>query len=67
MAEINVPAWPIPIHHTKLTIAKPQPTGMLIPQIPNAPDEKIADREQQDLYQHERNRKPKIQPSPWDA
>src|SRR5262249_21209567 len=32
--EINVPAWPIPIHHTKLTIAKPQPIGMLIPQIP---------------------------------
>src|SRR6267142_1109941 len=34
MAEISVPAWPIPIHHTKLTMANPQPTGMLIPQIP---------------------------------
>src|ERR1700723_1078267 len=34
MAEISVPAWPIPIHQTKLTIAKPQPIGMLIPQIP---------------------------------
>ncbi len=34
IAEISVPAWPIPIHHTKLTIAKPQPIGMLIPQIP---------------------------------
>jgi hypothetical protein len=34
MAEIKVPAWPIPIHHTKLTIAKPQPIGMLMPQIP---------------------------------
>ena len=33
-AEISVPAWPIPIHQTKLTMAKPQPTGMLIPQIP---------------------------------
>ena len=34
MAEMSVPAWPIPIHQTKLTIAKPQPMGMLIPQIP---------------------------------
>ena len=31
---MSVPAWPIPIHHTKLTIAKPQPMGMLMPQIP---------------------------------
>ena len=29
-----MPAWPIPIHQTKLTIAKPQPMGMLMPQIP---------------------------------
>ena len=29
-----MPAWPIPIHHTKFTIAKPQPMGMLMPQIP---------------------------------
>ena len=28
MAEISVPAWPIPIHQTKLIIAKPQATGM---------------------------------------
>ena len=34
MAEISVPAWPIPIHHTKLTMAKPQPTGMSRPQMP---------------------------------
>ena len=34
MAEISVPAWPMPIHQTKLMIAKPQPTGMLTPQIP---------------------------------
>src|ERR1700746_3452935 len=34
MAEMSVPAWPIPIHQTKLTMAKPQPMGMLIPQIP---------------------------------
>src|SRR5207245_11103576 len=34
IAEINVPAWPIPIHQTKFTMAKPQPIGMLIPQMP---------------------------------
>ena len=34
IAEMSVPAWPMPIHQTKLTIAKPQPTGMLTPQMP---------------------------------
>src|SRR5436190_13304324 len=34
IAEISVPAWPIPIHQTKFTIAKPHPTGMLMPQMP---------------------------------
>src|SRR5579863_3203471 len=34
MAEIRVPAWPIPIHQTKLIIAKPQATGWVIAQIP---------------------------------
>ena len=34
MAEISVPACPIPIHHTKLTMANPQPMGMVTPQMP---------------------------------
>src|SRR5215472_1285878 len=34
MAEMSVPACPIPIHQTKFTMAKPQPTGMLMPQMP---------------------------------
>ena len=34
MAEISVPAWPIPIHHTKLMMAKPQATGISMPQMP---------------------------------
>ena len=34
MAEISVPAWPIPIHHTKLMMAKPQAPGMVTPQMP---------------------------------
>src|SRR5262249_6968134 len=32
--EISVPAWPMPIHQTKLMIANPQPTGQLTPQMP---------------------------------
>ena len=34
IAEINVPAWPIPIHQTKFRISIPQATGMLTPQSP---------------------------------
>jgi hypothetical protein len=34
MAEISVPAWPMPTQNTKLTIAQPQPTGLLRPQMP---------------------------------
>ena len=34
MALISVPAWPIPIHQTKLVMPKAQPTGMLLPHIP---------------------------------
>ena len=34
IAEINVPAWPMPTHQTKLMIAKPHITGALMPQMP---------------------------------
>src|SRR5262249_4002398 len=34
IAEISVPACPIPIHQTKLMMSNAQPTGMLLPQIP---------------------------------
>src|SRR5450759_1067344 len=34
IAEMSVPAWPMPIHHTKFTIAKPHATGTLMPQMP---------------------------------
>ena len=48
IAEISVPAWPIPIHQTKLTIAKPQATGMLMPQMPTplTNSQVIADHQQ---------------------
>jgi len=34
MALISVPAWPMPIQKTKLTIGQPQPTGELLPHTP---------------------------------
>src|SRR5580692_11130931 len=34
IAEISVPAWPMPIHQTKLMIAKPQSTGCVMAQMP---------------------------------
>ena len=34
IAEISVPAWPIPTQNTKFTMAYPQPTGLLTPQVP---------------------------------
>src|SRR5262249_16895809 len=36
IAEISVPAWPMPIHQTKLMIGNAQPTGMFVPQMPMA-------------------------------
>ncbi len=34
MALMSVPAWPMPIHQTKLMMPKAQATGMLLPHIP---------------------------------
>ncbi len=34
IAEISVPAWPMPIHHTKLMMAKPHATGCVTAQMP---------------------------------
>src|SRR5262245_50682369 len=34
IAEISVPAWPMPIHQTRFVMSNAQPTGMLLPQIP---------------------------------
>jgi len=34
MAEISVPAWPMPIHQTKLMMSMPQAMGIVIPQTP---------------------------------
>ncbi|MBP1773488.1 MAG: hypothetical protein H6P99_2651 [Holophagaceae bacterium] len=34
MAEIRVPAWPMPTQNTKLMMSKAQNTGLLLPQAP---------------------------------
>ena len=34
MAEIKVPAWPIPTQKTKLVMSKAQPTVWFMPQTP---------------------------------
>ena len=34
MAEMSVPAWPMPTQNTKFTMAQPQPTVLLTPQTP---------------------------------
>ena len=41
-AEIKVPAWPMPTHQTKLTLAKPHITGLRMPQIPTPPKSTLA-------------------------
>ena len=43
MAEINVPAWPMPIHQTKLMMAKPQARDVDAPDA-DALDEQLRDR-----------------------
>src|SRR5690349_8813596 len=34
IAEMSVPAWPMPTHQTKLTMSHPHATGSLMPQMP---------------------------------
>jgi hypothetical protein len=48
MAEISVPAWPIPIHQTKLMMSYAQPTGMLLPQTPIAAEHGVAERDDEE-------------------
>ena len=34
MAEMSVPAWPMPTQNTKLMMSKAQKTGLVLPQAP---------------------------------
>ena len=36
---MSVPAWPMPIHQTKLTMSMPQPTGMFTPKSADAAED----------------------------
>ena len=45
IAEISVPAWPIPIQKTKFVMSKAQPTGTLRPQMPMPSQKSQAMRE----------------------
>ena len=47
------PAWPIPIHQTKLTIANPHITGLVDAPDPDAPEEQVGDRDRQQHQQAE--------------
>ena len=38
MAEISVPAWPMPIHQTKFTMSQPHITGRISPHTPTPVD-----------------------------
>ncbi len=62
IAEISVPACPIPIHQTKLMIAKPHPTGNLNAPDPHAHHEKIRHGIHQ--HHHEQKRHGKSQHPP---
>ena len=50
----------MPIHQTKLMMAKPQPTGMLMPQMPTPMTQQVGDDVQQD---HDQQRTPTPKPS----
>ena len=58
IAEISVPAWPMPIHHTKLTMAKPQPMGIV-----DAPDADALQEQVADGVEHH-HRQQKAMPKP---
>ena len=64
IAEISVPAWPMPIHQTKLMMANPQPTGMFTPQMPMPLTSRYVERhEQQRSSSRNATPKPSYQPS----
>jgi len=52
IAEISVPACPMPIHQTKQTMSQPQPTGCCSPD-PDAGHEELRDREEEEHQEAE--------------
>ena len=60
---MSVPAWPIPIHQTKLMIANPQPTGNIDAPDPGAFHDEIGNRDKQEIEKSERGEKPEPPPA----
>src|SRR5581483_3882265 len=63
IAEMSVPAWPMPIHQTKFTIAKPQATGTFTPQMPTPFTSRYTSAAKRPLATANAARKPSHQPS----
>src|SRR5262245_37132270 len=63
MAEISVPAWPMPIHQTKFVMSKAQPTGMSLPQIPMPFTTRYVSEMSRRTVKLAAVRKPRYQPS----
>ena len=63
IAEISVPAWPMPIHQTKLMMSKAQPTGTLLPQMPMPVSTSLPRASCSPISSAKPIRKPKTQPS----
>ena len=54
IAEISVPAWPMPIHQTKLMMSNAADGHVVAPD-PDPLEEQVADRDQQQVQEHERD------------
>ena len=63
MAEISVPAWPMPIHQTKLMMSNAQPTGTLLPQMPMPVSSSLPSAICSPIRSARAMRKPNTQPS----
>jgi len=60
---MSVPAWPMPIHHTKLMMSNAQPTGTLLPQMPMPVRRSLPSAICRPISSAKPMRKPKTQPS----
>src|SRR5688572_14360490 len=63
MAEMRVPAWPMPIHQTRLMMSKPQPTGTLMPHTPTPLKSRVAIVKSSSCSSAKATPKPTNQPS----
>ena len=63
MAEISVPAWPMPIQNTKLVMSKAQNTGLVVAPHADAGGDQVADQQEEDArHGRARRRRPRTRP-----